>query len=590
MRDVLMKRVLVVDDQAACCSMVQQCLSHFGYHCDTAINAEEAMWKLGSQSYDLVVSDIRMPGVDGLQLMKDALARYPEMSFIIMTGHAADYSYGDIIDAGAADYLTKPFDIGELKAKIQRIERERRMLNLLKSSHQALARESQLNASIAELSKALISSVSVEQISQLVLRKAQELTTSPCGFVGQIDPRYGKLFLTAAYDATTPRSNPTTATAGPLPEEALWKWVMSHPLPLLHNTPRNSSPPEALALADMPVERVLAAPVHLENMSVGAIAVANSERDYRNDDLEAMSLLAEIYGVAVKRKWAEQDLEQARDYIEKVFENTADAIGIIDMNGRPRAWNKMASTIFGYTREELQGKNVFDLYADQQQLQTMLAQLRRDGLVSRYDIDMRKKDGTVAPFSLSISLLRGDDGKVMGSVCVARDMSEVRKSLKDTQIANKRLQQEIGERLRIEKELRQAHNEVEQLVTSIPSILIRLSGENHIIWWNETAEKTFGLKRTDMLGRSLAECDIAWSWETVAEGLSRCRRDGTQTRLDDIRFLRADGSHGYLGLGISPIKSEEHENSGLLVLGADITERKILANQLAQAHGLAVIG
>ena len=77
---------------------------------------------------DLVVSDIKMKGENGIELMQEAHKKYPDISFIIMTGYAPDYSYEDIINAGASDFLAKPFSLGELKAKISRIRKEKKIL------------------------------------------------------------------------------------------------------------------------------------------------------------------------------------------------------------------------------------------------------------------------------------------------------------------------------------------------------------------------------------------------------------------------------------------------------------------------------
>jgi hypothetical protein len=69
-------------------------------------------------------------------------------------------------------------------------------------------------------------------------------------------------------------------------------------------------------------------------------------------------------------------------------------------------------------------------------LDKMLGQLRRDSFVQGYEIDMQKKSGAIAPFSLSIRLFRDEGGKSTGSVCVARDLSETRKSMAELSLMN----------------------------------------------------------------------------------------------------------------------------------------------------------
>ena len=134
----IIERILVVDDEEGQRTVVGQFLQKMGYICDMAPDAFEALKALDHNHFDLVISDIRMHGKDGLELAREALGKYPRLSFIIMTGHASQYSYNDIIEAGASDFITKPFSVGELKAKIDRIERERQVLQSLRKANEAL--------------------------------------------------------------------------------------------------------------------------------------------------------------------------------------------------------------------------------------------------------------------------------------------------------------------------------------------------------------------------------------------------------------------------------------------------------------------
>src|SRR5208283_690656 len=119
-----------------------------------------------------------------------------------------------------------------------------------------------------------------------------------------------------------------------------------------------------------------------------------------------------------ERRDAEDLLRQANEYLENIFENSPDGIGIVDRHGKFIRWNKMAAEQYGYKLEELEGKSAFDHYADKDELEKMLAELRREGTVKKYEIRMKKKDGTVCSFELSISLLRDGANEVLGSICV----------------------------------------------------------------------------------------------------------------------------------------------------------------------------
>jgi diguanylate cyclase (GGDEF)-like protein/PAS domain S-box-containing protein len=154
-----------------------------------------------------------------------------------------------------------------------------------------------------------------------------------------------------------------------------------------------------------------------------------------------------------RRKQGEDELRQAKEYLENVLDNSADPIGIVDQHGKIIGWNKASVTVFGYSLDEIEGKPFHEFYADDHEMEEMLVQLRRDGSVSNYEIHLTKKDGAVALFALSISLLYDRSQTVIGSVCVARDLSEFKKALDDLATVNQRLQQEVTERQRAEAEL-----------------------------------------------------------------------------------------------------------------------------------------
>ncbi len=157
-------KVLVVDDEVSMCTLLENFLRQQGYgpHCTT--DPVQALEMLDRDSFEVMISDIRMPGMNGMDLTRSARLRCADISVIIMTGFAGDYSYSDIINAGAADFIRKPVELQELKAKLERIDLERKTLRELRELNTALrvvlkAKEedrNQLCASVAANTKQLI--------------------------------------------------------------------------------------------------------------------------------------------------------------------------------------------------------------------------------------------------------------------------------------------------------------------------------------------------------------------------------------------------------------------------------------------------
>ena len=168
-----------------------------------------------------------------------------------------------------------------------------------------------------------------------------------------------------------------------------------------------------------------------------------------------------------ERKQAENEVREAKEYLENILENSADPIGIVDQRGRIIKWNKASEKAFGYSFDELEGKSSFELYADNNELQEILTQLRRDGSVRGYEIHLKKKDGGIALFALSISLLYDRNHKVIGSMCVARDLSEIKKALDDLATVNQRLQHEVTERKQMEVALQEANLNLQEVLAQV---------------------------------------------------------------------------------------------------------------------------
>lgn len=158
-----------------------------------------------------------------------------------------------------------------------------------------------------------------------------------------------------------------------------------------------------------------------------------------------------------------QRLIQTKDYLENVLENSPDAIGIVDEHGRFIKWNRMAARMFGYTFEEMQGKPAFDVYEDADALNEMLKTLRSEGSLKSHEMRLRRRDGSIVPVELSLSLLHSEEGKTLGSVCVARDLSDQKKLLNTLRRTNEQLLKEITERTTMGRALLEAKEEAEAL-------------------------------------------------------------------------------------------------------------------------------
>ncbi|MBZ5555635.1 MAG: sigma-54 dependent transcriptional regulator [Acidobacteriia bacterium] len=115
-----MADILVVDDDQSIATAFQHFLSYEGHECRLASSAQEAIRLVDERRPDLVMMDVRMPGVDGLQALEQLRSRFPGLCVVIMTAYGTSQTSIDAIRAGAFDYITKPLDLDELRAVISK--------------------------------------------------------------------------------------------------------------------------------------------------------------------------------------------------------------------------------------------------------------------------------------------------------------------------------------------------------------------------------------------------------------------------------------------------------------------------------------
>jgi DNA-binding response OmpR family regulator len=123
---VPLARILVVDDEPGTCKAIARALNMMDYRADEAISGSQALATLASSPYDLMLLDLNMPGMDGVEVMQRVQHAYPGLQVIIFTAYATLDSAIAAVKAGAADYLLKPCKIRDIEAAIARALQRRR--------------------------------------------------------------------------------------------------------------------------------------------------------------------------------------------------------------------------------------------------------------------------------------------------------------------------------------------------------------------------------------------------------------------------------------------------------------------------------
>jgi two-component system, NtrC family, response regulator AtoC len=121
-------KILIIDDDPGSLSSLAEALSRDGYEVTPAASGEAAINLRDSGEFDVVITDLRMPGLDGVQVVRAFKAEYPETVLIVMTGFASMETVVDAISAGAYDYISKPFRLDQMRLKVRQSMEQAKLL------------------------------------------------------------------------------------------------------------------------------------------------------------------------------------------------------------------------------------------------------------------------------------------------------------------------------------------------------------------------------------------------------------------------------------------------------------------------------
>src|SRR4030067_2331497 len=128
-------RILIVDDEKMIYSIVARRLAKEGYACVMANNGREALAHFYKDNFSLIISDIRMPEMDGLELLKNVKAVRPNMMFIIMTAHPEINMAVEAIRLGANDFILKPVDLELMAFSVKKALEQKKKEEEVEGNH-----------------------------------------------------------------------------------------------------------------------------------------------------------------------------------------------------------------------------------------------------------------------------------------------------------------------------------------------------------------------------------------------------------------------------------------------------------------------
>ncbi|BDI30963.1 hypothetical protein CCAX7_30140 [Capsulimonas corticalis] len=276
----------------------------------------------------------------------------------------------------------------------------------------------------------------------------------------------------------------------------------------------------------------------------------------------------------INHKRAEEETRRSNALLKAQLEAAPDGILILDENQKIACVNHHFMEIWNIPPDLIQLANHQKLVDHKMQFiksrESFLDLKREEAEFPRrtHNFELHLTDGRILE-GYSAPVVSPDNETLYGRIISHRD---------------------ITERKQAEEELQRITAQTEMILTAISSVLIGVDENDTIITWNNAARNLFGPAAADVLGLPFRECGIQWKWEFVLDAIQICRNSGQNLRVEDTAYTRADGKDGILGLSINPIATHTGDTMGFVVIGTDITDRRILEGQLAQSQKLESIG
>jgi len=501
-------RVLHVDDEPSFLRIAKQCLEMQGrFQMDNALSAGEATEKLKEEKYDAIISDYQMPEKDGLDFLKELRSKGDNIPFIIFTGKGREEVATKALNLGADQYIDKNGDpetvycelahgvhhaVERKRAEEQLRVSEKKYRELFETSRDGLV-YTDMNWLILDCNQAYADMLgySKEELRNLTY---QQLTSE----------KWHKMETEIVQQGIMKKDY-----SDEYEKEYIRKDGTAFPI------------------------------------SITAWLITDEEGQPRG-----------MWGIVrdiSERKKAENLLRTCTDNYEKLFESTREGLLISGLDGKISSANPAAAKILRYPGpKELVGLVAADLYVDPQRKGALLEQLMKNGYVGKFEIELRRNDGTQVCVQTNVSVQKDAEGNILRTETLFREASKQEQT---------------------EEELADLKERLNVLFLYAPDAYYLNDLKGTFIDGNKAAERITGYSKTELIGKSFLKLSLLpRSQIPKAAKLLAMNALGKPTGPDELILHRKDGTKVPVEIRTYPAKIKG--KTVVLGIARDITERK----------------
>ena len=296
-------KILVIDDEKFIQEGCNRILTGEGYDVETSYTGQEGFKKMEEESYDLVITDLMMPGISGMEALKKIKKNDPDIGVIIITGYPTPETAVEAIKLGAFDYLPKPFTPDELISVVNKAIEEKKVL--IETKH--------LESAYQDATKAISSSLNLDEVLELIIKSIVNLLKVKGSSVNLLDNTRKKLETRVACGLSESYLTKVPIDADKSMTESIGgKTVFIEDIA---SDPRIQYPEEAKKEG---IVSILSIPLKAKENVIGVLRVYTGEsRQFTDKEMDLFNKLAEQAGIAIVNAKLYKDIKDDYDSMKK---------------------------------------------------------------------------------------------------------------------------------------------------------------------------------------------------------------------------------------------------------------------------------
>lgn len=551
--------ILVVDDEPELRKILVETLTRQGFEVTGCSMGQEALEELRRKDFDLLLTDLMMPEMDGISLLKSALEIDAYLVGVIMTGQGTIQTAIDAMKLGAFDYVLKPFRMQVLLPVLTRAMnvRQLRLENL------------QLRETVAI--HGLCQTIALTLDPQTVLSKLADsaLDQSDADEVSILLPTHDGKELYVAILRGAKRER-LLGERVPL-QRGISSWVARERTPLILNGEVRDE--RFVALWPRPdIRSAVTVPMQVANKLVGIISlnVTNRLRPFTLGQMKALTILASTAAAALESASLYTQVQEAEKNYRSIFENAVEGIFQSTAEGRFITMNPAMADILGYGSPEEAIEGITDIahqiYVDPGSRSESERIQQEHGILQGFEFEAFRKDGEKIWLSLNRRSIRDHDG-----IEIYREGSV----------------ENITARKRTESALKASESRKDAILKTALDCVITIDHEGRVIDFNPAAEHTFGYASENVVGKNMADLIVPPSLRPDHKrGFAKYLATGCSSMLGkriEVPAMCADGTEIPVELTITAIGELPQPTFTAFI--RDLTERKRAEDEQARLNG-----